>query len=109
MFMKLQEFGGIISHSVDSCPIMDNSMSVISDIESYWYQRKEFSPNEHIPGSSWYTFSRGKVARVIRLITHFQLVPKSRMSGAIPTLPLYEVHRYNCTFYCCLLLKCVCV
>jgi hypothetical protein len=108
MFRKLKDFGGIISqHSVDSCPIMANSMSVISDIESYWYQQKEFSPNEHVSGSSRYMFSSGKVVRAIRLITHFQLVPKSRISGTMPTLPLYEVHRYNCTFHCRLLLKCV--
>lgn len=107
MSMKLKEFGAIILHSVDSCPIMDNSTSIISDIESYWYQRKEFSSNEHVPGSSWYMFSRGKVARAIRLITQLHLLPKSRMSAAIPTLPLYAIHRDNCTLHCRLLLKCV--
>jgi len=56
---------------------------------------------------TWYMFSRGKVARAMRLIIHLHLVPKLRMRGAIPTLPLYEVHRDNFTFHCCLLLQCV--
>ena len=86
---------------------MDDSTSLITDVESYWYQQKEFSLNEHVPGSFWYMFSRGSVAWAIRLITHLHLVPKSRMSGAIPTLPLYAIHRDNCTFHCRLLLKCV--
>jgi hypothetical protein len=104
--MKLKEFGGIILHSLDCCPIMDNS-SVISDTESYWYQQKDFSPNKHVPGSSWYMFTQGKVARAVRLITQLHLVLKSRMNGAIPTFPLYAIHRHNCTLHCRLLLKCV--
>ena len=35
MFMKCREFGGIILHSVDSCPKTDNSLSIIINIESY--------------------------------------------------------------------------
>jgi hypothetical protein len=107
MFMKLKEFGGIISHSVVSCPIMENSVSIIFDTESSLYQQKEFSPTEHVPGSSWYVFSRRTVARAMRLIAHLHLLSKLRMSGAIPSLPLYAVHRENFTFHCCLLLKCV--
>jgi hypothetical protein len=93
-------------HSVDSCPIMDNTVSIIIGTESYLYQQKKFSPiapGEHIAGAPWYMFSRGKVARAMRLITYLHLVPKLRMRGAISTLPLYAVHRDSFTFHCCLL------
>jgi hypothetical protein len=109
MFMIHKEFVGIILHSVDSCPTMDNSMSIIINIESYWYQQKishVLNMYRGAPGTL-YTFSRGKVARAMRLITHLHLVLKLRMNGAILTLPLYEVHRDSCALHCCLLLKCL--